>query len=448
METNSAIDNLWYLTDDVLPQVLKTGKPKTLSANPEKIYIGRTTKMVGTMVYFLPKDASGKIIGAPQKFLQVKGTKYNNNLLDASKLTPYYKYVASNPTKFDASAVSLAQSKINPMDGAIASSYTGLDDIRNSMNKYGANGNIDLSNIEGIDDSIANCMGMEMDLGFTGSSGKAIAKKDTGRFVSNGKFWQKQKTYKSGTIKNVVDIKIVSLLNPKTNKIEKRNMLIFEDGTAGAPNKWRNESNVYSNLTDESLLDGLTENTSLLNADGDDGEFSNLINTDLLSGLTENTSLLGADGYSDADGDTEYSNTIGDWFKGVFGKKDKDSALNKIADPNVALVDAKTMDKAYKESGSGTTFREWISSEKGRNLIDSVTKFASVFINPTNPKDLGNVGDGSGSGSGSGSGGSGSGGGKPSETKILGMSPITFGIVAFAVIAVGSIVAIKVLKNK
>ena len=132
----------------------------------------------------------------------------------------------------------------------------------------------------------------------------------------------------------------------------------------------------------------------------------------------------------------------------LFGKKDKDSALNKIADPNVALVDAKTMDKAYKESGSGTTFKEWISSDKGRNLIDSVTKFASVFINPTNPKDLGNVGDGSGSGSGSGSGGSGSGGGKPSETKILGMSPITFGLVAFAIIAVGSIVAIKVLKNK
>jgi hypothetical protein len=105
------------------------------------------------------------------------------------------------------------------------------------------------------------------------------------------------------------------------------------------------------------------------------------------------------------------------------------------------------MDKAYKESGSGTTFREWISSEKGRNLIDSVTKFASVFINTTNPKDLGNVREGGSVGSGSGSG-SGSGDGKPSETKILGMSPITFGIVAFAVIAVGSIVAIKVLKNK
>jgi len=445
METNSAIDNLWYLTDDILPQVVKTGKPKTLSANPEKIYIGRTTKMVGTMVYFLPKDASGKIIGAPQKFLQVKGTKYNGNLLDASKLTPYYKYVASNPTKFDASAVSLAQSKINPIDGAMASSYTGLDDIRNSMNKYGANGSIDLSNIGGLDDSIVNCMGMELDLGFTGSSGKAIAKKDTGRFVSNGKFWQKQMTYKKGTIKNAVDLQIVSLLNPKTNKIEKRNMLIFEDGTAGAPNKWRNNNNIYSNLTDESLLDGLT-NSSLLNADGDDGEFSNLINTDLLSGLTENTSLLNADGYSDADGDTEYSNAFGDWVKGLFGKNKKDSALNKIADPDVALVDAKTMDNAYKESGSGATFKEWISSDKGRNLIDSVTKFASVFINTTNPKDLGKVGDGGsvGGGSGSGSGGD----GKPSETKILGMSPITFGIVAFAVIAVGSVVAIKVLKNK
>ena len=429
METNSAIDNLWYLTDDVLPQVVKTGKPKTLSTNPEKIYIGRTTKMVGNMVYFLTKDASGKIVGSPQKFLQLVGTKYNGNLLDASKVIPYYQYVASNPTKFDASAVLLAQSKIKP-SGAVA--FTGLDDIRNSMNKYGANGS-DLSNIEGLDDSIVNCMGMQMDLGFTGSSGKAIAKKDTGRFVSNGKFWQKQMTYKKGTVKNVVDIQIVSLLNPKTNKIDKRNMLIFEDGTAGAPNKWRNENNVYSNLTDESLLDGLT-NSSLLNADGEDGEFSNLINTDLLSGLTENTSLLNADGYSDADGDTEYSNTIGDWFKGVFGKKDKDSALNKIADPNVAIVDAKTMDKAYKESGSGVTFKEWISSDKGRNLIDSVTKFASVFINTANPKDLGNVG-------------SGSGGGK-SETKILGMSPITFGIVAFAVIAVGSIVAIKVLKNK
>jgi hypothetical protein len=188
----------------------------------------------------------------------------------------------------------------------------------------------------------------------------------------------------------------------------------------------------------------------LLNADGDDGEFSNLINTDLLSGLTENTSLLNADGYSDADGDTEYSNAFGDWVKGLFGKNKKDSALNKIADPDVALVDAKTMDNAYKESGSGATFKEWISSDKGRNLIDSVTKFASVFINTTNPKDLGKVGDGgSGSGSGgSGSGGSGSEGGKPSETKILGMSPITFGIVAFAVIAVGSVVAIKVLKNK
>ena len=114
--------------------------------------------------------------------------------------------------------------------------------------------------------------------------------------------------------------------------------------------------------------------------------------------------------------------------------------------PNV--VSAESMQKAYKSSGSKRPFRDWLYSEEGKGIVNELTKFVNVLVNP----------------SGSTSGGATGVGTKPSETpkddgkpknedekketKILGMSPITFGIVSLLTIAVTSFVAYKIIKSK
>lgn len=113
--------------------------------------------------------------------------------------------------------------------------------------------------------------------------------------------------------------------------------------------------------------------------------------------------------------------------------------------PNV--VSAESMQKAYKSSGSKRPFRDWLYSEDGKGIVNELTKFINVLVNPqtvTNGGSTGSTNDGSTSG--------GSNTETPKEdekeTKILGMSPITFGIVSLLTIAVTSFVAYKIIKSK
>jgi hypothetical protein len=190
----------------------------------------------------------------------------------------------------------------------------------------------------------------------------------------------------------------------------------------------------HSNLINESLLSGLTENTSLLNADG---EYSNLINESLLDGLTENTSLLNADG-------EDYSNGIGDWFKKTFNKKNKDDkkASEVIANPQTDIVEAKVIVEAHKESGSKKPLREWLSSGGVKEFTKAALDIATVLLAKKDDKkedtDKEKVDEKGESDSKD----------KEKEVKILGMSPITFGIVTVGVLALTSVIVIVAMRKK
>lgn len=116
------------------------------------------------------------------------------------------------------------------------------------------------------------------------------------------------------------------------------------------------------------------------------------------------------------------------------------SALETISDPNTSIVDAETMNQAYKESGSKTPFRDWLSSEGGKGVMNEFTKLMNALVNPPVYKDGVVVDDKKTEDKKDDT--------PKTETKILGMSPVTFGIVAVGIIAVGSIVTIMMIKNK
>lgn len=116
------------------------------------------------------------------------------------------------------------------------------------------------------------------------------------------------------------------------------------------------------------------------------------------------------------------------------------SAVEKIGDPNTYIVDAETMNQAYQQSGSKTPFKDWLGSEGGKGVVNEFTKLVSALVNPqdssvtTSTVPTGKIDDKDKS--------------PKTETKILGMSPVTFGIVALGIIAIGSIVAVKMIKSK
>jgi len=292
---------------------------------------------------------------------------------------------------------------------------------------------------------------------------KAIANKTAPKLVRDEKGkWVAQGSFNQGETKNVVNIRFVKNKNGKRAK-----MLIFSDKTASLAPFWNKIREKKSNLTNESLL-GFT-NESLLGADGDD--YSNLTNESLLGFTNEsllgftNESLLGADGddYSNLTNESllgftnesllgangeDYSNGIGDWFKKLKAKRQEKKALKKLSEPTTDVVSAQTMVEAHKESGSTKPFKEWMQSDGGRNFLNSLTGIASILINQ--PKSSTTTSGGSTS--------TGTSTGKvdstPSssqsderETKILGMNPITFGLVSVGAIAVVSVIAVKLMKR-
>lgn len=114
--------------------------------------------------------------------------------------------------------------------------------------------------------------------------------------------------------------------------------------------------------------------------------------------------------------------------------------------PNV--VSAESMQKAYKSSGSKRPFRDWLYSEDGKGIVNELTKFINVLVNPQTVTGGGSTGSTSGGSTGGGSNTETPKGDEEKETKILGMSPITFGIVSLLTIAVTSFVAYKIIKSK
>jgi hypothetical protein len=394
MEENFAKDNFWMTKDSVFVLAPRGAKPaRTMEKTGDKL-ISDGEKVEGIIVYFLPKDKSGKLIGTPKRYLHIWKGGATNKFIDADNVVPYYQDIIKNKAKWislgGSDLVAKAEQKLGTPSDAIASNFTALDDINSQMNSYGFNSNVDLSNMDGLDDSILNSIGSN----FCGDN-----------------------------YSNMINENLLNGLTENTS-------LLNADGK-------------YSNLINQNLLSGLTENTSLLSADGD---YSNMINENLLNGLTENTSLLSADGE-----DEEVSNAFGDWFKRNFRRTPsveelyKDASTLKVADPKVDIVEAKVMEKAYKESGSKKPLRDWINSDSGKSILSSAAQLATIFLNQNKTNTGGNTNTGGG-----GTGGN-TGVSKDDEIKettILGMSPLTFGIVSVGLIVLTSIVAVKVIKSK
>jgi hypothetical protein len=474
-----AKDNLWMLKDDLFTLTPKGTKPsRTMEKVDGDKLLSEGDKIEGVIVYFLPKDKSGKLVGTPKRYLHIWKGGRTNKFIDAEKVVPYYQDILNNKSKWISSGgsdlVEKAQQKLGVTSSeSIASSFTALDDINSQMNNYGFNSDIDLSNMDGLDDSILNSIGKsEQQSNYVGNKGyignknapfigQVGDKRKTVRFPepfispeTNAPFIgqplskratkfpipQQQSNYigyrnapyNGGRTSNMINENLLDGLTENTS-------LLSADG----------EDEEY-NMINENLLDGLTENTSLLSADGEDEE-SNMINENLLDGLTENTSLLSADG---EDEDEEVSNAFGDWFKRNFKKTPssdklyKDASTLKLADPNVDIVDAADMNKAYKESGSKKPLRDWINSDSGKSIISTAAQLASLFLKgqaqasapTTNNQDNKDNQDNQYNNNNNNN--------TPSETTILGMSPVTFGIVAFGLVIVSSIVAVKLFKSK
>lgn len=63
------------------------------------------------------------------------------------------------------------------------------------------------------------------------------------------------------------------------------------------------------------------------------------------------------------------------------------SAVEMINNPDISVVDADTMNKAYKESGSKSKFSDWLNSEGGRGIVNEFTKLVDVVVNKPLPTD-------------------------------------------------------------
>jgi len=372
------------------------GHPAKLTKASDNLWLGQGTKLTGDIMYFLPKDKEGTIVGTPKRLLRVGNAYYDADLIKTD-IQPIVNYIGGD-------------------------------------NVYGADGNtgelsnttsFDLSNADGLDESISNAIGdgyssitneslLDADgysevtneslLNATGVGAvKAIRK--TQRFADKGRgLYYLVGHYEKGVTKTVKEIKNTTFFNPKTKQTQKIKLLVFDDGSAGAVNGWENTSSAdgdYSAITNESLLD----------MDG----YSNVTNESLLN----------------ADGDTPSA------YK----------PPTKIADPNTAVVDEKTMLGMFKKSGTKKSFKEWVKSDSVKSALNTLVQLGGGLLN----KKAG------GSDIGLGTGGSatnpndefGAKGGAPHEAvTILGMTPITFGIVSLAVIGLGAIVTIKLLKHK
>lgn len=146
----------------------------------------------------------------------------------------------------------------------------------------------------------------------------------------------------------------------------------------------------------------------------------------------------------------EFSNfSFNDFLNKIGISKSNNSAIKTISDPNVSIVDVKIMNQAHKESGSKMTFGDWIKSDTGHAAVNSVADIINTIasvknsVNNNNGLQIGDTND---------TGNNTVDNNPPlkTETLILGMSPVTFGIVSVAAIVtiIGGIVVVKMINKK
>lgn len=133
----------------------------------------------------------------------------------------------------------------------------------------------------------------------------------------------------------------------------------------------------------------------------------------------------------DADDDEEVSNAIGDFFKKIFKRKNKEvtrEQAERIADPNKVEYSPDEVQVMYEKSGTNRPFKDWLKSDESKTFFNALTNVGYALLlkqsqgglapnQTTAPDSTDNYQ------------------GDPNlrddeDKKILGMHPVTFGVVS------------------
>jgi hypothetical protein len=117
--------------------------------------------------------------------------------------------------------------------------------------------------------------------------------------------------------------------------------------------------------------------------------------------------------------------------------KSTQDLINQVTTTTTSSEVTDAAKKEYEKSGSKLSFKDWINSQAGRDSINLATQIANLFAQGKQYKE---------NESSSGTTFTTKDEEKP-PLKILGMSPVTFGIVTASVIVVASIVTYKLIKK-
>lgn len=177
-------------------------------------------------------------------------------------------------------------------------------------------------------------------------------------------------------------------------------------------------------------------------------------NTEMYFNMDSNVKVLG-DFYDnskmdlsfDADTEEESSNAIGDWFKNIFNKKSKEVTLNeakKIADPKKVEYTPKEVQAMYEKSGSKKPIRDWIKSDSAKNFMSNIYQVGyQLLLNksqggiaPDNTNKDSYQGDSNATSN------------NKDEKLIVGMHPITFGIVTASTLLGIGLITLLIIKSK
>ena len=153
------------------------------------------------------------------------------------------------------------------------------------------------------------------------------------------------------------------------------------------------------------------------------------------------------------DGSEEMSNAFGDWFKKQKEKRDikklekkEKKALSReeasvLSDPRKVVYTEDEMKAVYESSGSTKPFSEWTKGEGAKNMFNSLAQFGAAWLQVKSKQAAGEAGEGDSERVVEDASKTGAGVDDKGDKKILGMHPLTFGIVATVVglAAIGTI---------
>jgi hypothetical protein len=479
-ETLQSPTNKWMVQEDGYFYKL----PETPKGMPEKkkgALIGRINIIDGELVYARYGDNLVRFIrtgkNAPFNFINVEETKS----------VPYHLYVIKNKEAYGRDNPSLVQWAMNVDKGIVANPPLATTNFKTDP-KSSFTSNI------GLD------LGFDGDSNFVGK-GKATSTQQAGKFVSTNNVFERVAVHPKGKTKKVVDIRVVDFKHAN-GKVQKRKILIFADGTGSNPAKWENVSSFDgSQSIAASMLDFSGGNSNLLDSDIVSKFSGNRISMNRRRRVQEESNFTGGampdfNGGSDSDfdGDSNFSSNIGmdlgidgssssndirafqSWYnknkggkltvdgkwgaktsaawnasKGNYAKMEtikvkldvKSPTPNIIASKDKVIFTEAELKALYAKSGSKAKFADWVKSDNAKNLANSAKDVVAAILAARAARQ----GAGTGGGSTDGGGRSNDGGGTPADTEklILGMHPVTFGIVALitGVVVIGGIVVIS-----